>query len=186
MCSGVIVHDRGRLVCNGVQLGPKLCGCVQPISPPSDCPRSWTLHERFALVGVSTNVGSSTEALMTPARLHLTDGTLLRLLMRWAPAGRSLTIRQLAERVGTSKSKISALLSGERATVTPETARRISGALGVHERALFFEQRPRPRARAAIEGKRHEHERAVDADAPRGSQELGRYDGPIGAYRRRA
>lgn len=123
---------------------------------------------------------------MTPARLHLTDSDLLRLLMRWAPIGRPMTIRGLAERVGVSKSKIHALLSGERATVTPEMARRISGVLGVHERALFFEPLPTPTGMVGVEGgERHDHERAVDADAARSSQELGGHDGPIGPYRRR-
>ncbi|MCZ1009941.1 helix-turn-helix domain-containing protein [Streptomyces lydicus] len=122
---------------------------------------------------------------MTPARLHLTDSELLRLLMHWAPLGRPLTIRELAEQVGISKSKVHALLSGERTTVTPEIARRICGELSVHEGALFFKPLPTPMGEGVDEGKRHEHERAVDADAARSSQELGGHDGPIGPYRRR-
>ncbi|WP_443074035.1 helix-turn-helix domain-containing protein [Streptomyces sp. NBC_01456] len=149
------------------------------------CPRSWTPYKRCALVGLPTIVGSSTEALMTPARLHLTDSELLRLLMRWAPIGKPLTIRKLAERAGISKSKIHALLSGERVTVTPEIARRICGELSVHEGALFFKPLPSPTGEGIDGGERHEHERAVDADAARGSQELGGHDGSIGPYRRR-
>ncbi|MGW7248861.1 helix-turn-helix domain-containing protein [Streptomyces decoyicus] len=122
---------------------------------------------------------------MTPARLHLTDSYVLRVLMHRAPIGRPLTIRGLAERVGISKSKIHALLSGERATVTPEIARRICDVLGVHVGALFFEPLPTPMGVGDSGGERHEHERAVDADEARGSQELGGHDGPIGPYRRR-
>lgn len=76
---------------------------------------------------------------MTDARLQLTDGDLLRKLMYWAPGGTPLTVRALASQVGVSKSKISALLSGDRATVEPPTARRIAQAVGVHDGALFFE-----------------------------------------------
>lgn len=75
---------------------------------------------------------------MNPGRLQLTDSSLLRGLMHWSPLGRPLTIRGLADQVGVSKSKIHALLSGERATVTPEVAERICAVLMVHERALFF------------------------------------------------
>ncbi|MFF1498659.1 transcriptional regulator [Streptomyces sp. NPDC058316] len=120
---------------------------------------------------------------MTPARLQLTDGKLLRLLMRWAPTGSPLTIRDLALQAGTSKSKIHALISGERATVTPDVATRIARALGVHERALFFESLSTPMGTDATGGDRHDHERTLDAYAARGSQELGGHDGPIGPYR---
>ncbi|MEU3447194.1 helix-turn-helix transcriptional regulator [Streptomyces thermolilacinus] len=81
---------------------------------------------------------------MTHARLHLTDGDLLRLLMRWAPAGRQITVRELAEQAGISKSKVSALLTGERVTVTPDVAARICRALDVRQDALFFQPLPTP------------------------------------------
>ncbi|MFF7365666.1 helix-turn-helix domain-containing protein [Streptomyces sp. NPDC008125] len=86
---------------------------------------------------------------MFDARLHLTDPALLRSLMRWGPGGRSLDVRGLATRVGVSKSKVGALLSGERPTVTQEIAERICSVLDVRRDALFFEQCPRPRARTA-------------------------------------
>lgn len=76
---------------------------------------------------------------MAQARLQLTDSDLLRKLMQWAPGGTPLTVRALASQVGVSKSKISALLSGDRVTVEPPVAQRIAVAVGVHERALFFE-----------------------------------------------
>ncbi|MFI6465718.1 helix-turn-helix domain-containing protein [Streptomyces sp. NPDC050538] len=122
---------------------------------------------------------------MTDARLQLTDRNLLRGLMRWAPGGRSITIEELGERVGLSKSKVGMLLSGERPTVTAEKADDICKALGVHRGALFFEPLPTPMGTDSNGGTRHEHERALDADASRGSQELGCHDQPVGAYRRR-
>ncbi|MFB6875718.1 helix-turn-helix transcriptional regulator [Streptomyces sp. NPDC056323] len=123
---------------------------------------------------------------MSDARLHLTDPALLRSLMRWAPGGRSIDVRGLAWRVGVSKSKIGALLSGERPTVTPEIAARICAALGVRLDALFFEPLPTPMGADNFGGERHEqHERTLDADAARGSQELGGHDEPIGPYRGR-
>lgn len=76
---------------------------------------------------------------MIHARLQLTDGDLLRKLMRWAPGGVPLTVRALASQVGVSKSKIAALLSGDRVTVDQATALRIADAVGVHVGALFFE-----------------------------------------------
>lgn len=81
---------------------------------------------------------------MTLARLHLTSGTVLRELMRWAPRGRSLTIRQFAADIGVSKSKVEALLSEERPTVTHAVARRICEVLDVRQDALFFEPLPTP------------------------------------------
>ncbi|MER6598928.1 helix-turn-helix domain-containing protein [Streptomyces parvus] len=113
---------------------------------------------------------------MTPDRLQLTDSELLRRLMRWAPNGRPLTIRELADAAGASKSKIHALLSGERTTVAPDVAGRITTALGVHERALFFQPLPSPTGEGKTKGHRHEHERTVDAHAARGSQELVDHD----------
>ncbi|QWA22337.1 helix-turn-helix domain-containing protein [Streptomyces sp. JCM17656] len=74
---------------------------------------------------------------MTQARLHLTDRHVLRGLMTWAPAGGSLDIRKLADAVGVSKSKIGALLSGERPSVTEEVAERICAVLDVRRDALF-------------------------------------------------
>lgn len=59
--------------------------------------------------------------------------------MRWAPGGTALTVRALASQVGVSKSKVSALLSGNRVTVDRATACRIAEAVGVHVGALFFE-----------------------------------------------
>lgn len=76
---------------------------------------------------------------MHDARLHLTDAALLRGLMQWAPGGAPLDIRDLADQVGVSKSKIHALMSGSRPTATPQVAERICRALGVHQQALFFE-----------------------------------------------
>ncbi|WP_157839156.1 helix-turn-helix domain-containing protein [Streptomyces flavidovirens] len=123
---------------------------------------------------------------MTPARLRLTDPHLLRGLMQWAPGGESITGQQLAGRVGVSKQKISALLSGERATVEPAVARRIAATLGVHQGALFFEPLPTPMGvGASRKDTTHEHQRAVDANAPRRAQELGRHPRQGEPYRRR-
>ncbi|MGW1183002.1 helix-turn-helix domain-containing protein [Streptomyces drozdowiczii] len=106
---------------------------------------------------MSTIVGSTTEAPMSHARLHLTHSGLLRALMRWAPRGRSLTIRELADEVGVSKSKVEALLSGERPTVTREIAERISHVLDVRQDALFFEPLPTPMGVGnPTEGESHE------------------------------
>ncbi len=116
---------------------------------------------------------------MTPDRLQLTDSELLRGLMRWAPKGRPLTIRELAEVAGASKSKIHALLSGQRTTVPPEVAGRITAALGVHEGALFFQPLPAPAGEVNRKGLRHEHERTVDADEARSPQELVDHDRPV-------
>lgn len=91
---------------------------------------------------------------MTPARLHLTSGETLRTLMRWAPNGSSLTIRELADAVGVSKSKIEALLSEERPTVTRELAARICAALDVRQNALFFEPLPTPTGMGSSSGRR--------------------------------
>lgn len=91
---------------------------------------------------------------MTLARLQVTDGTMLRLLMRWAPNGSSLTIRELADAVGVSKSKIEALLSGERPTVTRDVAVRICAALEVRSTALFFEPLPTPTGEGSSTGRR--------------------------------
>jgi len=97
-----------------------------------------------------------------------------------------MTIRELAELVGVSKSKIHALLTGERVSVTPDVAARISEALGVHQRALFFSAT----VHAHGHGRRRSHgddrhERANDAAAAGGVQELGGHDGPFRPYCRR-
>ncbi|OUD00212.1 helix-turn-helix domain-containing protein [Streptomyces swartbergensis] len=125
---------------------------------------------------------------MTPARMHLHDGETLRTLMQRAPGG-SVTIEELGERVGLSKSKVGMLLSGERPTVTREKADDICRVLGVHRGALFFEPLPTPMGTDNTGGTRHAchgHERAVAADADRGAQELGEHDGSVRPYRRRA
>lgn len=125
---------------------------------------------------------------MTHARLYLTDGNLLRGLMTWAPAGTSLDIRKLADAVGVSKSKIGALLSGERPSVTEDVAERICEVLDVRRDALFYAPLPTPMGVGSHpkEGtERREHERAVAADEVRGSHELGEYARPVEPYRRR-
>lgn len=74
---------------------------------------------------------------MSSPRLHLTDSTLLRLLMKYAPAG-ELSVRALAEEARVSKSKIGNLLNGgPYPTVDFDTAARIARAVGVHRDALF-------------------------------------------------
>ncbi|MEU0309737.1 helix-turn-helix domain-containing protein [Streptomyces cyaneofuscatus] len=150
------------------------------------CPRSWTPLERCALVRPAHDRGQGWEAFVTPDRLQLTDSDLLRQLMRWAPNGRPLTIRELADAAGASKSKIGALLSGERTTVTPDVAGRITTALGVHERALFFQPLPTPMGADKRKGHRDDHERTVDAHAARGSQELVDDDRPVRSDRGRS
>lgn len=81
---------------------------------------------------------------MSHARLHLTSSRTLRDLMRWGPNGSSMSIRELAAAVGVSKSKVEALLSQERPTVTEEVAERICQTLDVRQNALFFEPLPTP------------------------------------------
>ncbi|MFI6279614.1 helix-turn-helix domain-containing protein [Streptomyces sp. NPDC050988] len=107
--------------------------------------------------------------------------------MQWAPEGRSLNGQELADRVGISKQKVSALLSGERATVTREVAGRIAATLGVHQRALFFEPMPTPMGvgNSTRKDSPHEHQRALDANAPRRAQELGRHPRQGEPYRSR-
>ncbi|MFM9637652.1 helix-turn-helix domain-containing protein [Streptomyces turgidiscabies] len=125
---------------------------------------------------------------MIDARVHLHDGETLRKLMERAPGG-PITIEELGNRVGLSRSKVGMLLSGERPTVTHEKADGICKALGVHRGALFFEPLPTPMGTDSTGGTTHgthEHGRAVAADAGRGSQELGGHDGPVRPYRRRA
>ncbi|MEU5974361.1 helix-turn-helix transcriptional regulator [Streptomyces sp. NPDC047315] len=121
---------------------------------------------------------------MPTARLHLTDPDLLRKLMHWAPDGR-LTGQDLANRVGVSKQKISALLSGHRATTDLTTAHRIAEVLGVHQGALFFQPLSTPMGVDSHRRESDEHQRALDADAVCGARELGQHPGPREPYRRR-
>ena len=74
---------------------------------------------------------------MQPDRYRLHDGALMKKLMARAPGGRSLHVRDLATRVGLSRSKVSGLLTGTRPQVDESTARRIAEELGVHTDALF-------------------------------------------------
>ncbi|MFE4691208.1 helix-turn-helix domain-containing protein [Streptomyces sp. NPDC056749] len=90
---------------------------------------------------------------MSHARRHLTSSATLRDLMRWGPNGSSVSIRELAAAVGVSKSKVEALLSQERPTVTQEVAERICRTLDVRQNALFFEPLPTPTG-AGITGRR--------------------------------
>jgi transcriptional regulator with XRE-family HTH domain len=125
---------------------------------------------------------------MDSARLYLTSSHTLRGLMNWAPGGGSIDIRKLAEAVGVSKSKIGALLSGERPSVTEDVADRICAVLDVRRDALFYSPLPTPMGVGSHpeEGtSRREHERAVAADEVRGSHELGEHAEPVGPYRRR-
>ncbi|MGA5489611.1 helix-turn-helix domain-containing protein [Streptomyces pseudogriseolus] len=124
---------------------------------------------------------------MDSARLYLTSSHVLRGLMTWAPGGGSIDIRKLAEAVGVSKSKIGALLSGERPSVTEDVADRICEVLDVRRDALFYRSLPTPMGVGTYpEGGAHrEHERAVAADEVRGSHELGENARPVGPYRRR-
>lgn len=124
---------------------------------------------------------------MTPARRYLTDSDMLRGLMRRAPGGRPMDVRKLADAVGVSKSKIGALLSGERPSVTEHVAERICKALDVRHDAVFYEPLPTPMGVGSHRqgGAQREPERAVAADEVRGSHELGEHDGSGGPYRRR-
>jgi DNA-binding Xre family transcriptional regulator len=109
--------------------------------------------------------------------------------MTWAPGGGSLDIRKLADAVGVSKSKIGALLSGERPSVTKDVADRICEVLDVRRDALFYDPLPTPMGVGSHpeEGtERREHERAVATDEVRGSHELGEHLEQVGSYRRRS
>ncbi|GAA1405325.1 hypothetical protein GCM10009639_52150 [Kitasatospora putterlickiae] len=77
---------------------------------------------------------------MLDHRLRLADPDLLRRLMRRAPGGKSLQVRDLASGAGVSRSKAGALLTGARPTVDQRTADRIAELLGVHIGALFDDQ----------------------------------------------
>lgn len=73
---------------------------------------------------------------MQPARLRLTDAGMLRTLMKRAPDG-PLNIRDLALRAGVSKSKVHALLNGERPFLTQDKADLLAQAVGTHPGAFF-------------------------------------------------
>jgi transcriptional regulator with XRE-family HTH domain len=123
---------------------------------------------------------------MTHARLHLTDRSVLRGLMTWGPDGQSFDIRSLADAVGVSKSKVHALLSGERPSVTKPVAERICRVLNVRLDALFYDSLPTPvGVGIRTEGDDRGHERAHDAAPPRGSHQLGQDHGPVEPHRRR-
>lgn len=124
---------------------------------------------------------------MTHARRYLTDSDMLRGLMRRAPGGVSMDIRTLADAVGVSKSKIGALLSGDRPSATEQVAERICEVLDVRLDAIFYAPSPTPMGAGSDrkEGPRREHERAHDAAPARGSHQLGEHPGPVRAYRRR-
>ncbi|MFF9123218.1 helix-turn-helix domain-containing protein [Streptomyces sp. NPDC014889] len=123
---------------------------------------------------------------MTHAQRYLTDSDVLRGLMRRAPGGGSLEIRKLADAVGVSKSKIGALLSGERPSVTEDVAERICEVLDVRRDAVFYDPLPTPMGVGNDqEGAQSGHERADDAAPARRAHELGEHDGPVGPYRRR-
>ncbi|MFJ8144642.1 helix-turn-helix domain-containing protein [Streptomyces sp. NPDC096048] len=98
-----------------------------------------------------------------------------------------MDIRSLAGAVGVSKSKIHALLSGERPSVTEEVAERICEVLAVRRDALFLEHLPTPMGagRPRTEGDGREHERAHDAAPTRGTHQLGEHHGQVEPYRGR-
>lgn len=73
---------------------------------------------------------------MPSARWQVADRDLLRKLMQRAPGG-PLDTRTLANRVGVSKSKISALLTGDRPTITADKGEQIAQQLGVHPGCAF-------------------------------------------------
>ncbi|MFJ1650040.1 helix-turn-helix domain-containing protein [Streptomyces sp. NPDC088337] len=123
---------------------------------------------------------------MTHAQRYLADSDVLRGLMRRAPGGGSVDIRKLADAVGVSKSKIGALLSGERPSVTEDVADRICEALDVRRDAIFYDPLPTPTGVGDDrEGEHREHQRADDAAPTRRTHELGEHDGPVGPHRRR-
>ncbi|WP_454325367.1 helix-turn-helix domain-containing protein [Streptomyces ambofaciens] len=107
--------------------------------------------------------------------------------MTWAPGGGSLDIRSLAGAVGVSKSKIHALLSGERPSVTQEVAERICEVLDVRRDALFLERLPTPMGVGSprTEGDGRGHERAHDAAPTRGTHQLGEDQGQVEPHRSR-
>ncbi|MFJ2701844.1 helix-turn-helix domain-containing protein [Streptomyces sp. NPDC087428] len=106
--------------------------------------------------------------------------------MQWAPGGRGVTGQDLAARAGISKQKVSAMLCGERTTVTPEVAHRIADILGVHQGALFFDPPPTPMGVGELRrDPTHEHQRPLDAHAVRSAQELEQHPRQGEPYRSR-
>ncbi|GCD94042.1 hypothetical protein EHYA_01698 [Embleya hyalina] len=75
---------------------------------------------------------------MPPEQYRIVDGDLLHRLMRRPPSGARLTIRDLANLLGLSKSKVSGMITGSRPVVTAATAERTCTVLGVHRAALFL------------------------------------------------
>ncbi|WP_406298095.1 helix-turn-helix domain-containing protein [Embleya sp. NBC_00888] len=75
---------------------------------------------------------------MHPEQYRIVDGDLLHRLMRRPPSGTRLTVRDLADLLGLSKSKISGMITGTRPVVTAETAEQTCLILGVHRAALFL------------------------------------------------
>jgi len=65
--------------------------------------------------------------------MRLKDAAMLRQYMEF----KDLTIRQLANRAGVSRSTIGHLVSGERSNAKPQTARAIEEALGAPSGLLF-------------------------------------------------
>lgn len=75
---------------------------------------------------------------MPDPRYRLTDGQLLRRLMRCPDTGgQRHTVRSLAAVTGISKSKISSMLRDQQAKVTAEQAALTAEAVGVRRKALF-------------------------------------------------
>ncbi|WP_327066763.1 helix-turn-helix domain-containing protein [Kitasatospora sp. NBC_01302] len=88
-------------------------------------------------LSLSTDADKDSETLVPPPRWRIADCELMRRLMARAPGGRSLHVRDLAREVGLSRSKVSALLTGERPLLDETKAHLISEALGVHAGAIF-------------------------------------------------
>lgn len=65
--------------------------------------------------------------------MRLKDAAMLRQYMEF----KDLTIRQLADRAGVSRSTIGHLVSGERSNAKPQTARAVEEALGAPNGLLF-------------------------------------------------
>lgn len=65
--------------------------------------------------------------------MRLKDAAMLRQYMEF----KGLTIRQLADRAGVSRSTIGHLVSGERSNAKAQTARKIEEALGAPNGLLF-------------------------------------------------
>lgn len=70
-------------------------------------------------------------------RQTLRDRDILRWIMEHPGSGQPYSVRALARKAGCSRAVIGHLLTGERAEVLPETAARVSEALGVSPLVLF-------------------------------------------------